>query len=112
MTHKRLYRYPDYGERMRYSWDYNNMLKGVDYEIGIQDFTRTASGRLLCRTYSPNARRVEVSPEPFIPPVFRAASWGGVIGGGRPTPSLPIIYHYHKYGHNEYTDEQLTRINT
>ncbi len=35
-----------------------------------------------------------------------------MIGGGRPTPSLPIIYHYHKYGHNEYTDEQLTRINT
>ncbi len=102
-TENRLY-HPSGNHTDRHTFVYDN--------VGTQDFSRTDSGRLLCRTYSPNARRVEVSPEPFIPPVFRAASWGGVIGGGRPTPSLPIIYHYHKYGHYEYTDEQLTRINT
>ena len=75
-----------------------------------EDFTGTPTGRLLCRTYSPNAIKAEISPEPFKPTPLRASIWGGGIWD-RPT-FTPIIYHYHKYGHYEYTDEQLTRIST
>ena len=92
-------------------WDANNRLSCAYYNPGVLSFTRSATGRRLSRSYSPNQS------------VFLD---GGTIKKGRSLgdfPSFggfdrpgqggfPIIDTYDTYGAYEYENGKFSRLNT
>ena len=96
------------GVHMR--WDANNRLECAYYNPGVLSFTRSATGRRLSRSYSPNSSVFDVSS------INKGRSFSDIPSfGGFDRPVIdkfPIIDTYDTYGSYEYENGKFARLNT
>ncbi len=92
-------------------WDANNLLSCAYYNPGVLSFTRSATGRRLSRSYSPNQSVALVGGT-----IKKGRSFGDFPSFGgfdRPGQSgFPIIDTYDTYGAYEYENGKFSRLNT
>ncbi len=92
-------------------WDANNRLSCAYYNPGVLSFTRSATGRRLSRSYSPNQ-------SVFLDggTIKKSRSLGDFPSfGGFDRPGqggFPIIDTYDTYGAYEYENGKFSRLNT
>ena len=92
-------------------WDANNRLSCAYYNPGVLSFTRSATGRRLSRSYSPNQSVVLDGGT-----IKKGRSLGDFPSfGGFDRPGqggFPIIDTYDTYGAYEYENGKFSRLNT
>ena len=92
-------------------WDVNNRLSCAYYNPGVLSFTRSATGRRLSRSYSPNQSVALVGGT-----IKKGRSLGDFPSfGGFDRPGqtgFPIIDTYDTYGSYEYENGAFSRLNT
>lgn len=92
-------------------WDANNRLSCAYYNPGVLSFTRSATGRRLSRSYSPNQSVALVGGT-----IKKGRSLGDFPSfGGFDRPGqdwFPITDTYDTYGSYEYENSAFSRLNT
>ena len=92
-------------------WDANNRLDCAYYNPGVLSFTRSATGRRLSRSYSPNQSVALVGGT--IKKGRSYADFPSFGGFDRPGQTgFPIIDTYDTYGAYEYENGKFSRLNT
>ena len=92
-------------------WDANNLLSCAYYNPGVLSFTRSATGRRLSRSYSPNQSVALVGGT--IKKGRSYADFPSFGGFDRPGQGgFPIIDTYDTYGAYEYENGKFSRLNT
>ncbi len=92
-------------------WDANNRLSCAYYNPGVLSFTRSATGRRLSRSYSPNQSVALVGGT--IKKGRSYADFPSFGGFDRPGQGgFPIIDTYDTYGAYEYENGKFSRLNT
>ena len=92
-------------------WDANNRLSCAYYNPGVLSFTRSATGRRLSRSYSPNQSVALVGGT--IKKGRSYADFPSFGGFDRPGQDwFPIIDTYDTYGSYEYENGAFSRLNT
>ena len=92
-------------------WDANNRLSCAYYNPGVLSFTRSATGRRLSRSYSPN--QSVVLDGGTIKKGRSLGDFPSFGGFDRPGQTgFPIIDTYDTYGSYEYENGAFSRLNT